>query len=805
MRFSLVGCISRAVFACTVMGGLNGGYADECCGNGPKAAPTQQLSEIELEELLSDLRDLGIRIGHSDEAGGEARFLGTSATDDDLKRLQPLTDMRVLDLRGTRITDESLRWLSERDWPKLRRLDLSATRITDAGMPFLGKLIQLENLNLDGVSITDSGVSHLKSLSQLKFLSLRRRPVESFSLQITNAGINATPNIPADSRTEVRLTTSALMTLSQLTQLRSLDLTGAELTDESTEELAKLRHLETLDLSETSIGDSSLCHIAKLTSLEWLDLAETLVTASGLKSLSTLRSLESLNLQQTSISDDDLAMLPPLPALKSIWLKGTKVTEVGVQRVKQTHPTLKNVDVDLATSPQGSYTAPDLRPIEAAGGRVRWVSGTRMGNEWIVDFSGTTFGDQDIALLSMFREDRAGALQSLQLEGTKITDAGLAKLAPRDASYINLKSTQINGIGFSTFNDSEHLWFIDLSGTRIHREGLKAVAKLPSLRSLDLSSTAIRDEDLTELGTHSQLNTLKLAKTGITGEGFRQLPTNNSLWEIDLSGSKVTDQSLLSLKIAKELRELSLDETAILGETLGQLATCENLETLSLRRTQLTPAGAQSLARLISLRTVNFDQSNINDDLLPIVAAGLKELHVLSLKETKVTARGLKSLAQMTSLSELNLAGTDLRGHGLADLASLARLGSVDLTGCRMDDLSWRELGRLTGLSELTLDATGLDDSTVVHLQQIRPFYLRLAGAKVTASGLGSLVENRNLSWLDLTGIPLNREIFEVIAKCRELGHLRISEGMADPDGIRWYRAKRPRCEVSVVPAATGK
>src|SRR5690606_27953825 len=76
------------------------------------------------------------------------------------------THVADLTIARTRITDESLRLIA--DLPNLRRLNLSATPVTDAGIAHLSGHPVLEELVLTQTGVTDSSYDALASLPSLK-------------------------------------------------------------------------------------------------------------------------------------------------------------------------------------------------------------------------------------------------------------------------------------------------------------------------------------------------------------------------------------------------------------------------------------------------------------------------------------------------------------------------------------------------------------------------------------------------------------------------------------------------------------
>jgi hypothetical protein len=101
-------------------------------------------------------------------------------TDTGLAALESKPNVRWLELRKTKITDEGMKHLRGTD---LELLDISATKVDDAGLAALGE-IDLPNLRIFAVencqNVTDEGISHLARFKSLEFLSI--------------AGTKVTPN-----------------------------------------------------------------------------------------------------------------------------------------------------------------------------------------------------------------------------------------------------------------------------------------------------------------------------------------------------------------------------------------------------------------------------------------------------------------------------------------------------------------------------------------------------------------------------------------------------------------------------------
>lgn len=108
-------------------------------------------------------------------------LLGTQFGDEDVQRIQGLTNLERLDLSRTNITDAGLEGLSS--LPNLSSLQLQGTQISDAGLVHLKKLTNLKHLDLSDTEITDAGLAQLRSLRNLESLRLARTNVSDAGLQ----------------------------------------------------------------------------------------------------------------------------------------------------------------------------------------------------------------------------------------------------------------------------------------------------------------------------------------------------------------------------------------------------------------------------------------------------------------------------------------------------------------------------------------------------------------------------------------------------------------------------------------------
>ncbi|HEY7427841.1 MAG TPA: hypothetical protein VH682_26655 [Gemmataceae bacterium] len=164
-------------------------------------------------KLLADMKKLRkLRIDPGSREGGEAR--GEPVTDEGLKAVMRLTDLRVLALKWVPVNDARVKDLA--GLPELRELDLSSTEVTDAVFKTLMDFRKLRKLNLVGkVKVTGTGLGQLAKLPELR----------SLEISVTAAGLKELP---------------------RLTQLEELRVSSRNLTNDAVRSLAALKGLRTL-------------------------------------------------------------------------------------------------------------------------------------------------------------------------------------------------------------------------------------------------------------------------------------------------------------------------------------------------------------------------------------------------------------------------------------------------------------------------------------------------------------------------------------------------------------------------------
>lgn len=267
------------------------------------------------------------RIGGSAETGkaGEivaVKLAGTWVNDSELLDLAALPGLERLDLSHTRISDEGLLYLRRAKrirelnllyaeqitdqgmnaiklWTELRSLNVRGTRIGDGTMAVVSGLPQIQSLDVSGTAITENGLDNLISLVNLKRLEMGRNRLREDALVILRLvndlewlDLSGPRSVNRNQRSDSNALAPVLVeAIGDLTRLRVLKLGHLNIDADGLNVLApKLLQLERLGLELCPrIDDASLPVLAKWPSLKHVDLQETAVTPGALRKLQEAR------------------------------------------------------------------------------------------------------------------------------------------------------------------------------------------------------------------------------------------------------------------------------------------------------------------------------------------------------------------------------------------------------------------------------------------------------------------------------------------------------------------------------------
>lgn len=299
----------------------------------------------------------------------------------------------------------------------------------------------------------------------------------------------------------------------------------------------------------------------------------------------------------------------------SVWLEGGSLTDAELRQLEAL-PNLRDLTIDAAEiSPHGLSQLRGLNRLEEfAFVRVRNTKTSAESwevlSEWQqlceLSIDGSDFRNEDAPSLSVLR-----GLKRLQLSRTKITDAGLAGIAPlTDLEVLDLSGTEITDAGLKHLSNLRNLRVLNLARTKVRGPGLVHLAALPKLESLNLFHSGVTDEGLVSLAGFTRLEGLGLNRTEVTDAGLSHLAGLTKLKRLGLRGTKVTDAGLVNLSDLTNLESLDLSKTGLSDKGLVHLRRLKNVKVLFLRGSNVADAGTKSFATLLPETVLDYDGVN---------------------------------------------------------------------------------------------------------------------------------------------------------------------------------------------------
>lgn len=394
--------------------------------------------------------------------------------------------------------------------------------------------------------------------------------------------------------------------------------------DELLEALVGCPELRQLDFFHCDIGDDGWAALARLTGLEELSMVDLILPDKGLAALATFPRLRKLRVGHGLFGPNNLIRLPPgHPAHRRGILTADHLAQLAKCQ------SLESLDVTNQQGPLGKEGAlaitaiPKLRRLVLSG----------------------KVSDDDLAHVGTAR-----GLEQLLLQGTDVTDKGLAHLTGLKSlrNFGFYGSTGVTDAGLKVLTALSGLTALHLSTTHITDDGLKHLARFPDLTALDLSFSSVTDAGLAEVGKSKGLTELWLGSLAMTDKGLAALAELTRLRVLYLSGNEsLTGDGLRSLSKLTELRTLDLFGATFRDADVEHLAAFPKLENLKVSGKGVTDVGLKALAKRTTL-------------------AKLKLVGVHGVTDT-----GLRELQTLTELRELYVDGDKVTPAGRAELRRL--------------------------------------------------------------------------------------------------------------------------------------
>lgn len=141
--------------------------------------------EKDEERAVAEIMKLGgmVKVDRKSNRVFEVDFAKPGLTDEGLKHLEALKELKTLDLGRSQLTNAGLQYLGK-ELKGLLALYLSSPQITDEGLKHMRGLAGLIDLHLSGVQVSDAGLKHLQECKGLRRLTLKRTKVSDEGVRL---------------------------------------------------------------------------------------------------------------------------------------------------------------------------------------------------------------------------------------------------------------------------------------------------------------------------------------------------------------------------------------------------------------------------------------------------------------------------------------------------------------------------------------------------------------------------------------------------------------------------------------------
>ncbi len=260
--------------------------------------------------------------------------------------------------------------------------------------------------------------------------------------------------------------------------------------------IGSLRTISVLDATGSSITDADLARFGRGALVGSVILNDTAVTDAGLAHLQK-QPLRRLSLKNTPVSDAGIVALAGASLLEKLDLSGTTVTGRGFARGgygRLTTLSLGRAPVDDG-GVSGLSGCPSLRSLDLYFTRVTDASLAMLGgmrNLVSLSLDRTAVGDAGLAAYDLACRGSRGPRSRLSLRYTRITGAGLASLV-LDTSSLHLSGTAVGDEAADWMAARRRLSELEMDGTRLTDVGLAKLEASPNLQRVSLKGCPVTE------------------------------------------------------------------------------------------------------------------------------------------------------------------------------------------------------------------------------------------------------------------------------------------------------------------------
>ncbi|KAK1366204.1 leucine-rich repeat receptor-like tyrosine-protein kinase PXC3 [Heracleum sosnowskyi] len=410
--------------------------------------------------------------------------------------------------------------------------------------------------------------------------------------------------------------------ISQLTALKSLDLSYNNFHGIVPSEFGYLFELEFLDLSFNKFGSSVPKEWGRLKNLKSLNLSNNFLTGEIPDELEGLEQMHDLQLYMNKfigfIPDwvGSLAKLRVFTAYENGFVGRIpqKLGSVSGLTVLNLHSNQLQGPIPKSIFVMGKLETLVLTQNRLTGdipeliGKCKGLSSVRIGNNLLIGSIPKSVGN--ITGLTYFEADNNNLSGEIIPEFSQCANLTL----------LNLASNGLTGRIPPEFGRLTNLQEFIVSGNSLFGEIPTAILRLKNLNKLDLSSNRINGTIPEDICISSRLQYLLLSQNSIRGEIPREIGNCTKLLELQLGSNYLSGNIPLEISHIKNLQiAMNLSFNHLRGQLPSELGKLDKLVSLDVSNNQLSGSIPALIRGMISLIEVNLSNNQFSGPIPPFV------------------------------------------------------------------------------------------------------------------------------------------------------------------------------------------
>jgi Leucine-rich repeat (LRR) protein len=451
---------------------------------------------------------------------------GPGVTDDGVKSLRDLKEMRKLRLWSNKVTDAGLKHIA--GLTKLTELELVGTKITDASMPLVATFADLESLDLTLTKVTPPGLRQVKGLKKLKELRPGAGSKEEIVAAFTDLGLQHL--LPKDPDRAPPPPPETGIVLSDLAKLQA-NWSGVQVYRDS----LSIDGSAPGKLLPRFFGDQEMEAIAKVRGMKSFTLTRApLVTEKGIARLKDCKELAEVRLDGRPLTKAILTDLAALPALKV--LEGVSVQDADI-------PILKGFKAleELRLTDPSKLTDESFAEFAKAGKIQCMVIRIDVEEQSPINILRPLPVAPGISFQRMQVTAKGIAIFAghPKIEWVRLSPAQMSEASVKHLSTLPALTRVIAPNARITAKEAAHLAevkYLESVIGELTPDGIRALAACPRLRILELHNAT--DECLQDVATLTKLAVLRIQGPRLSDAGLRQLKSMKGLLYLRISNAE---------------------------------------------------------------------------------------------------------------------------------------------------------------------------------------------------------------------------------------------------------------------------